>query len=196
MVVMEDGGAGPPGPPGTPGSDGDDGGAGPPGPPGSPGTPGSDGDDGGAGPPGPPGPPGPLESDLTINSLGVGTTASGSAGDIRARANITSYFSDERLKTFLGKIPHSLEKINNLNGYYFKENDLAKSLGYNNDRTQVGVSAQEVEAVLPEIVTQAPVSSEYKTIYYDKLVPLLIEGIKTLNEKVDKLENKIDNLKK
>ena len=68
-------------------------------------------------------------------------------------------------------------------------------MGYNNDKTQVGVSAQEVEAVLPEIVTQAPVNNEYKTIYYDKLIPLLIEGIKTLNEKIDKLENKVDNLK-
>ena len=96
----------------------------------------------------------------------------------------------------MGKIPDSLEKINNLNGYYFKENDLAKSLSYNNDKTQVGVSVQEVEAVLPEIVTQAPVNNEYKTIYYDKLIPLLIEGIKTLNEKIDKLENKVDNLKK
>ena len=107
-----------------------------------------------------------------------------------------SYFSDKRLKTFLGKIPNSLEKINSLNGYYFKENNLAKSLGYNNDKRQVGVSAQEVESVLPEIVTEAPINDKYKTIYYDKLVPLLIEGIKALTEKVNQLENKIDTLKK
>ena len=78
---------------------------------------------------------------------------------------------------------------------YFKENDLAKSLGYNNDKRQVGVQAQEVESVLPEIVTEAPINDKYKTIYYDKLVPLLIEGIEALTEKVNQLENKIDNLK-
>ena len=58
------------------------------------------------------------------------------------------------------------------------------------------MSAQEVESVLPEIVTEAPINDKYKTIYYDKLVPLLIEGIKALTEKVNQLENKIDNLKK
>ena len=96
----------------------------------------------------------------------------------------------------MGTIPEALSKINKLNGYYFKENEVAKSLGYNNDRLQVGVSAQEVETVLPEIVTEAPIDSKYKTIWYDKLIPLLIEGIKTLTNKVDELENEIKELKK
>ena len=96
----------------------------------------------------------------------------------------------------MGTIPEALNKINKLNGYYFKENAVAKSLGYNNDRLQVGVSAQEVESVLPEIVTEAPIDSKYKTIWYDKLIPLLIEGIKTLTNKVDELEKEIKELKK
>ena len=96
----------------------------------------------------------------------------------------------------MGTIPDALEKIKQLNGYYFKENALAKSLGYNNDRLQVGVSAQEVDNVLPEIVTEAPIDNKYKTVWYDKLVPLLIEGIKTLTNKVDQLENEIKELKK
>ena len=77
-----------------------------------------------------------------------------------------------------------------LGGYYFKENELAKELGYENDKRQVGVSAQEVHDVLPEVVTSAPIDDKYLTVWYDKLVPLLIEAIKELSAKVDKLENK------
>ena len=141
-------------------------------------------------------------SDVRFDSFGVGTNASGTTGEIRATNNITAYYSDERLKDFKGKIPNALEKINALNGYYFTSNSVAKEFGFDIEDLQIGVSAQEVESVLPEIVTAAPfdigqnedgteysISGEdYKTVYYDKLVPLLIEAIKDLNEKVTKLE--------
>ena len=70
-----------------------------------------------------------------------------------------------------------------LNGYYYVENEVAKELGYNNDDIQVGLSAQEVQKVLPEVVTQAPIDEKYLTIWYDKLIPLLIEAIKELDDK-------------
>ena len=70
-----------------------------------------------------------------------------------------------------------------MTGYYFKENETAKSLGYDNNERQVGVSAQEVEAVLPEVVTEAPIDKKYLTVWYEKLVPLLIEAIKELDDK-------------
>ena len=60
---------------------------------------------------------------------------------------------------------------------------MAKELGYNNDDIQVGLSAQEVQKVLPEVVTQAPIDEKYLTIWYDKLIPLLIEAIKELDDK-------------
>ena len=137
-----------------------------------------------------------------VNILGVGTPASATAGEIRATNNITAYYSDERLKNFIGKISNALEKVNSLNGYYYKENSKAKELGYNNDSVQVGVSAQEVEKILPEIVTLAPIDCDtdstgkttsktgenYKTVYYDKLIPLLIEAIKELSSEVNKLK--------
>ena len=117
---------------------------------------------------------------LNSPSLGVGTTNSGTAGEIRATNNITAYYSDERLKDFHGTIPNALDKISQLNGYYFTENQTAKDLGYSNDNMQVGLSAQEVEQVLPEIVTDAPIENDqgYKTIWYDKMIPLLVEAIK------------------
>jgi hypothetical protein len=134
-------------------------------------------------------------ANMKVGSFGVGTAASGTAGEIRATNNVTAFYSDARLKDFKGTIPNALAKVQALNGYYFTENVRAKELGYNNDKQQVGVSAQEVEAVLPEIVTAAPINAnfegaDYKTVYYDKLVPLLIEAIKELSDKVAKLEGK------
>ena len=129
-------------------------------------------------------------ANMKVGSFGVGTAASGTAGEIRATNNVTAYYSDARLKDFKGTIPNALAKVLLLNGYYFTENEKAKELGYNNDKVQVGVSAQEVEAVLPEVVTEAPISAEYKTVYYDKLVPLLIEAIKELKAEIDELKGK------
>ena len=133
-------------------------------------------------------------SHVQFHCLGLGTGASGVSGELRATGNITAYYSDERLKDMHGKIEDALEKVESINGYYYKENEKAKELGYDNDKMQVGVSAQEIEKILPEVVTGAPIADEieedYKTVYYDKLVPLLIEAIKELNQKVKDLENK------
>ncbi len=115
--------------------------------------------------------------------MGVGTAASGTAGEIRATNDVTAYYSDARLKNFESTIDSALDKVKQLNGYYFTENEIAKELGYANDKRQVGVSAQEVEAVLPEIVTEAPISDEYLTVKYEKLAPLFIEAIKEIDEK-------------
>jgi hypothetical protein len=130
-------------------------------------------------------------ANIQVDSLGVGTAASGVTGEIRATNAITAYYSDARLKDFHGRIDGALSKVQQLNGYYFTENETAKSLGYTNTRMQVGVSAQEVESVLPEVVTEAPISDEYKTVWYDKLVPLLIEAIKELKAEVDELRAKV-----
>lgn len=126
-------------------------------------------------------------SNVQFNSLGVGTAGSATAGEIRATNNITAYFSDERLKTNLGNITDALNKVCSLNGFYYEPNEVAQELGYKVKR-EVGVSAQQVQAVLPEIVTAAPVSDEYLTIYYDRLTPLLIEAIKELKAEIDLLK--------
>lgn len=177
------GGTGPTGPGGPPGPSGGTGPTGPTGPSGSNGGTGPTGPTGSTGPTGPTGPSGTItNTSYQMTALGVGTAA-GPTGQIRATNNITAYYSDSRLKDFEGPIGSALDKVKALTGYYFKENELAKQFGYDNDKRQVGVSAQEVEAVLPEVVTEAPFNSEYKSVWYEKLVPLLIEAIKELEDK-------------
>ena len=127
-------------------------------------------------------------SNVQFNSLGIGTAASGTAGEIRATNEITAYYSDARLKNFHGTIDNALEKVTSLNGYYFTENELAKSLGYNNDAVQIGLSAQEVQAVFPQAVAPAPIDDQYLAVKYEKLVPVLVEAIKALKLELDEVK--------
>ena len=133
----------------------------------------------------------------TITSTGTLTMSGSYSGSFAATSNITAYSSDERLKHFKGKIDNALDKVDQLNGYYFEWNDVAKSLDGGKsfkEGMEVGVSAQEIEKVLPEVVTEAPIVKienldvDYKTVYYDKIVPLLIEAIKELRAEVKELK--------
>jgi hypothetical protein len=128
-------------------------------------------------------------SSVQFGSFGVGTAASGTTGEIRATNNITAYYSDDRLKTKLGNIQNALEKIMSLNGFYHEANETAQALGYEPIR-EVGVSAQEVNAVLPEVVAPAPIDPQYMTVRYERMIPLLIEAIKELKAEVEELKKK------
>jgi hypothetical protein len=122
-----------------------------------------------------------------VLSLGVGTAASGTTGEIRATNDITAYYSDDRLKTKLGTIENALDKLCTLSGFYYEPNQTAQNLGYEVKR-HVGVSAQEVQLIMPEVVKAAPISDQYLTVQYEKLVPLLIEAIKELKSEIDSLK--------
>jgi hypothetical protein len=124
-----------------------------------------------------------------FNSLGVGTAASNTAGEIRATNNITAYYSDDRLKTRLGTIENALDKVMSLTGFYHEANETAQSLGYTPVR-EVGISAQDVQRVMPEVVAPAPIDPQYMTVRYERMVPLLIEAIKELKAEVDLLKSK------
>jgi hypothetical protein len=141
-------------------------------------------------------------SNLQFNSLGIGTASSGTPGEIRATNQITSYYSDERLKESIELIPNALEKVMSLRGVTYQPNSIAEALGYKK-QNEVGVLAQDVEKVLPEAVKPAPFDimlfentevsrsgENYKTVQYEKLVPLLIEAIKELNKEVQQLKGK------
>lgn len=135
-------------------------------------------------------------------SLGVGTAPSGVTGEIRATNSITSYYSDERLKTKVGKIENALEKLDELCGFLYVENETARSLGFNNTQQQVALSAQAVQKVQPEAVKPAPFDigqnedgteyslsgQNYLTVQYELLIPLLVEAIKELKSEVDSIK--------
>lgn len=132
---------------------------------------------------------------LITNALSVGTSSLGGTGEIRATGTITQNFSDDRLKIRLNNINDPIGKINALSGFYYRPNSLAITLGYF-DKIDVGVSAQEVDAVLPQIVAPAPVNDKYLTVRYEKLAPLLIEGIKQLSVELNDVKSQLNELKK
>ena len=129
-------------------------------------------------------------TNVQFGSFGVGTAASGTTGEIRATGNVTAFYSDDRLKTKLGTIENALYKVNSLTGFYYEPNELAQGLGYTIHR-QVGLSAQTMQNVMPEIVTTAPIDDKYLTIWYEKTVPLLVEAIKELANEVEEIKKKL-----
>jgi hypothetical protein len=126
---------------------------------------------------------------VQFGALGVGTAASSTTGEIRATNSITAYYSDDRLKTRLGNIENALEKVMTLNGFHYEANETAQSLGYT-VKPEIGLSAQEVQAVLPEVVVPAPIDEKYLTIHYERIIPLLVEAIKELKVEIDELKRK------
>jgi hypothetical protein len=183
------------GPTGVQGTTGTTGPTGPTGPQGRQGPTGPNGSNGATGPTGPSG-----------NPFGGGTFTAGIAvqGAITATGDITAYSSDDRLKVRIGNIENALSKVQQLNGFHYTNSDVAKSLGYTTDESQVGVSAQEVQSVLPEVVVLAPIDrlvlesgeiisksgENYLTVKYEKIVPLIIEAIKELKAELDELKSK------
>ena len=124
---------------------------------------------------------------------GVTYTGSGNTaifdvtGNIRASQDITAFYSsDRRFKDNLVRISEPNEKIKKINGYEFDWNE--KHEMYKNTH-DVGVVAQEIEEVLPEVVVER--EDGYKAVKYEKIIALLIESNKDLLRRVEELEEKI-----
>jgi hypothetical protein len=146
-------------------------------------------------------------SNPQFGSLGIGTAASGTAGEIRATNAITSYYSDERLKENIELIDNALNKVISLRGVTYNANHLAESFGYTNKEKQVGLLAGDVKKVLPEAVKPAPFDliridenteisrsgENYQTVQYEKLVPLLIESVKELRKEISLIKKQLDS---
>ena len=130
---------------------------------------------------------------VRFNSLGIGMAASATAGRIDASNDIVAFSSsDIRFKENITPIENALEKISKISGntYDWKEENKAEH-GY--EGNDVGVIAQEIEAVLPQLVQTR--ESGYKAVKYDKLVALLIEGIKEQQTQIHSLTLEIEKLK-
>jgi hypothetical protein len=122
-------------------------------------------------------------SGVTYNGATMAVT-----GAITATGDITAFYSsDKNLKTNISNIPHALEKVKQINGVTYNWNDIAKSIDANKtDASEAGVIAQEIEEVLPQVVTHR--DDGYLAVRYEKLVPLLIEAIKELSAEVEALK--------
>jgi hypothetical protein len=110
---------------------------------------------------------------------------------ITATGDITAFFSDDRLKDRYSNIPNAVEKVKSLNGFYYEPNITAQDLGYQKEM-HVGISAQEVNAIMPEVVAPAPIDNKYLTVKYDRLIPLLIEAIKEQQIQIDELKAQLN----
>ena len=147
---------------------------------------------------------------VTNASFLVGSISGGAnygIGNIRATGDIIAYASDKRLKRNIKPITNALNKVINMNGVYYDwDLELCNKFDfYPPEKTEAGVLAQEVKEVFPEVVQQAPFDCDadengnvisksgetYLTVKYEKLVPLLIEAVKELSNKVEELENQL-----
>ena len=126
----------------------------------------------------------------TANALNASNSYS--VASLTASGNITAY-SDDRLKTRIGYIDQALNKVMSLKGIYYVPNDAGISVGLP-EQKQVGLSAQDVRAVMPEAVFPAPNNSEYMTLDYARLVPLLVEAIKEQQILIDALSKKVGGI--
>jgi hypothetical protein len=120
--------------------------------------------------------------------LGIGITPTNVSGEIVASGDIVAFFSsDIRLKENIQPIQNALEKVESISGNTYDWKEGFEEL-HSHKGNDVGVIAQEIEEILPQIVTNR--DNGYKAVQYEKLVPLLIEAIKELSAKVKQLENK------
>ena len=104
--------------------------------------------------------------------------------------NVTAY-SDIAVKTNLVRIPNALEKVCSINGYTYERTDYIKDLEdpeAPDVLRQAGVVAQEIEKVLPEVVSG---KDGNKAVAYGNIVALLIESIKELKDEVDELKKQL-----
>ena len=122
---------------------------------------------------------------LKGNDGGAGITAltldMSAAGAATFNNDVTA-FSDKRLKTDVSNIENGLEKVMQMQGVYYKRNDVE------NAREQVGVLAQDMEQILPEVVLTADDDIQTKSVDYGKICSVLIEAIKELKNEIEELK--------
>lgn len=121
---------------------------------------------------------------LSVTTSGTSTLGT-TSGEIHAGADVIAYSSsDRKLKGNIVKIGNALDKVKAINGVNFEWKEGFESV-HSHKGTDIGVIAQEIEAILPEVVTTR--ENGYKAVKYEKLVAVLIEAVKELDAKIEKL---------
>jgi hypothetical protein len=129
--------------------------------------------------------------DIQKGALALGVTPSATNGRIDASNDIVAFSSsDKNWKTNLKPIENPIEKIKQISGYTFDWIEESKYHG--NSGHDVGVIAQEIELVQPEIVQTR--ESGMKAVKYDRLIPLLIETVKEQQTQIETLKEQVEIL--
>jgi hypothetical protein len=136
--------------------------------------------------------------DVANNARTVATRLYILNGDTYHSGDVIAYASDLRLKENIKPIENALDKIQKISGVHYQWKDKVTELGFEpTNKQDIGVIAQEIQAVLPEAVKPAPFDyngglsksgENYLTVQYEKIVPLLIEAIKELKAEIDILK--------
>ena len=141
-------------------------------------------------------PAGTINGVITSNGSGNGATVETNlifnGTDLRVVGGdvVAFYSSDKRLKDNITPISNPIKKILQIGGYTFNWNEKQDTY----EGQDVGVIAQEVEKVLPEVVENR--ENGYKAVKYEKMVPLLIEAIKDQQKQIDELKELVNKLTK
>lgn len=148
---------------------------------------------------------------VRINKSGTSDTMLTVGGDITATGEITAYASDERLKENIEEVDNAIIKIEKLKPVFYTFNERANKLaGFNTSSKHIGLFAQDVQSVLPEVVTLAPFDTidvtenekvsksgeNYLTIKYEKIVPLLVQAIKEQQKVINHLSSSLVEIMK
>jgi len=117
------------------------------------------------------------------------------SGNMVSAGNVTAY-SDPRLKENFTNIKDAVSKVKLLNGGTFNWKTGIAHTEVKAGSKDYGILANEVEAIMPEIVTQSIEldGESYRTVDYSKIVPLLIEAIKEQQEQLDKLQLLVEGM--
>ena len=125
-----------------------------------------------------------LSAKMTLNSGGDLSVV----GSMTATGDVIA-FSDKRVKTNIKTIDNGLEKISKLRGVSYNRTDI------DDKSNKIGVIAQEVKEVLPEVVLYNENDDKYG-VDYGKMAGVFIEAIKELKAEVNSLKQEIKQLKK
>ena len=132
-------------------------------------------------------------SHLKAHCLGIGTNPSGTQGEIRATNDITAYYSsDIRLKENIHSLKGTLEKLDSIRAVSYDWKELTeeeRKTVHSHTGSDIGVIAQEVEEVFPDLVEDRP--NGYKAVNYEKLSAVLLSAVKELKQEVEELKQKI-----
>jgi hypothetical protein len=127
-------------------------------------------------------------ANVSIRTNGTTRCTIDTSGNLGVTGDVISNFSDMRLKNVSGPVLSALDKVSKINTFYYTPNKMALSIGADNEmKTRIGVSAQQMQEILPEVVFDSPLGQGYITVQYERIVPLLIEAIKELKAEVDRL---------